>query len=174
MTENLALTLRMHTPATLEAHRSFDLLDNFATRCEPGGMPLVMFAPLSYELVDQGTTIELRGEAHDTVRTIHMDRAEPPPGEAASILGYSVGRWENGDLVVTTTLVDWPYFDTRGTPQSRDVEFVERFSLSDEQSRLHLEMEIRDPVYQTVPGKVGVTWFALGQEMQRFDCQRTP
>ena len=137
-------------------------------------MPLAMFAPLSYELIDHGTTIELRGEAYDTVRTIHMDRLQPPPDEAASILGYSVGRWEDGDLVVTTTLVDWPYFDFSGTPQSRDVEFVERFSLSDEQSRLDYEMEIRDPVYQTAPGRVGVTWFALGQELQRFDCQRSP
>jgi len=164
-------TLRLLTPATLAARESFDLLDNFATRCEPGGMPLVMFAPLAYELINRGETIELRGEVNDTVRTIHMDRTEPPPGEAATILGYSVGRWEDGDLVVTTTLVDWPYFDAGGTPQSKDVRFIERFRLSDDQTRLDFELEVHDPVYLTAPARVSTTWFAYGDELKRFDCQ---
>jgi hypothetical protein len=163
--------LRMLTPATIEARRSFDLLDNFATRCEPGGMPLVMLGPLPYELIDHGATIELRAEAYDTVRTVHMDRAEPPSGQPASILGYSVGRWEDGDLVVATTLVDWPYFDGGGTPQSKDVEFVERFSLSDDQTKLDYELEVRDPVYLTAPGTLRISWLALGGELKRFDCQ---
>lgn len=170
-TQDLIMRLRMITPASVEGRRSFNLLDNFATRCEPGGMPLVMFSPLPFELIDRGTTIELRGEAYDTVRTIHMDRAEPPPGEAASILGYSVGRWEDGALVVTTTLVDWPYFDAGGTPQSKDVEFVERFSLSDDQARLDYELEVHDPVYLPAPGNLSTGWFAYGDELKRFDCQ---
>lgn len=174
VTRDTISTLRLFTPATLEARQSFDLLDNFATRCEPAGMPIVMFAPLPYEFIDHGATIELRAEVNDTVRTIHMDRTEPPPGEASTILGYSVGRWEDGDLVVTTTLVDWPYFDTGGTPQSKDVWFVERFSVSDEQSHLDVEVEVHDPVYLTAPGTLKVTWHALGHELQRFDCQTPP
>ena len=100
-----------------------------------------------------------------------MDRAEPPPGEGASILGYSVGRWEDGDLVVTTTLVDWPYFDSSGTPQGEGVWFVERFSLSDDQTRLDFEIEVHDPEYLPAPGNVSTGWFAYGDELKRFDCQ---
>jgi hypothetical protein len=171
VTQDAVSNLRMIAPAAIAGRQSFDLLDNFATRCEPRGMPMVMFSPLSYELIDRGTTIELRGEVDDMVRTIHMDRTAPPPGEADSILGYSVGRWEDGVLVVTTTLVDWPLFDGAGTPQGDQAEFVERFRLSDDQTRLDLDVEVHDPVYLTAPGHVSTVWFAYGDELKRFDCQ---
>jgi hypothetical protein len=160
------------TAAAIEVRKSYDPLDNFATRCEPGGMPLVMFSPLPYELIDHGDTIELRAEVYDTVRTIHMDRTAPPPDEPASKLGYSVGKWENGELVVTTTRVDWPYFDSIGTPQSEAVEIVERFRLSDDQARLDVEIVVNDPVTLVAPATLTTTWFAFGHEVQRFDCQR--
>jgi hypothetical protein len=115
------------TAAAVAARASFDLFDNFATRCEPEGMPRLMFNPHPFEFVDRGETIALRAELYDQERTIHMDRTQPPPAERSSRLGYSVGRWEGRDLVVTTTLVNWPYFDNIGSPQSDAVEIVERF-----------------------------------------------
>ena len=48
-----------------------------------------------------------------------------------SPLGYSVGRWENDSLIVTTTAIDWIYFDEIGTPQSPALETEEIFTLSD-------------------------------------------
>jgi uncharacterized protein DUF6152 len=159
------------TTAAVEARKQFDLLDNFATRCEPGGMPAVMFAPLPYELADRGATIELKAEVYDTVRTIHMDRAAPPPNEPASMLGYSVGKWDDGDLVVTTTRVNWPYYDTIGTPQSAAVEIVERFKLSADQARVDVDIAVRDAANLTAPATLTTTWLALGHEVQRFDCQ---
>ncbi len=159
------------TAAAVEARKSFSLIDNFATRCEAAGMPSVMFAPLPYELVDDGATIELRAEVYDTRRTIHMDRSEPPPKEPASRLGYSTGRWENGELVVTTTRVNWPYYDTIGTPQSEAAEIVERFKLSADQTRLDFRITVRDPATLTAPATVEGYWLALGNELTRFDCQ---
>jgi hypothetical protein len=173
VTQDANSRLRMLTPAAIAGREAFDLFDNFATRCEPRGMPIVMLAPLSYELIDLGATIELRGEVDDVVRTIHMDRTEAPAGEPASILGYSVGRWEDGILVVATTLVDWPYLDGSGTPQSKEAEFIERFRLSADQTRLDVEVEINDPVYFTAPSKLTISWFAYGDELKRFDCQAT-
>jgi hypothetical protein len=158
-------------PAAVEARKQFNLLDNFATRCEPGGMPAVMFAPLPYELIDHGATIELKAEVYDTVRTIHLNRAAPPPNAAASILGYSVGKWENGELVVTTTRVSWPFYDTIGTPQSEAVEIVERFKLSADQTRLDFRITVSDPATLTAPAVVDGHWLALGHEVQRFDCR---
>jgi hypothetical protein len=158
-------------PAAVEARKQFNLFDNFATRCEPGGMPAVMLAPLPYELIDHGATIELKAEVYDTVRTIHMNRAAPPPNEPASLLGYSVGKWENGELVVTTTRVSWPYYDTIGTPQSEAVEIVERFKLSADQARLDFRVTVSDPANLTAPAIVESFWLALGHEVQRFDCR---
>jgi hypothetical protein len=159
------------TPTAIAARSSFDLLDNFATRCGPQGMPNVMFGPLPFELVDRGNEILLRGEIYDTVRTIHLDRSEPPAGTPATMLGYSVGKWHGGTLVVTTTNVDWPYFDSIGTPQSRGVEIEERYTLSADQTRLDFHVTITDPANLTEPATVDGHWLALGATLQRFDCQ---
>jgi hypothetical protein len=171
-----ALANQPFTAAAIAARASFDLLDNYATRCGPEGMPRVLFGPLPFELVDRGSTILLRAEIYDTERTIHMDRGAAPSDAPASILGYSVGRWEGGDLVVTTTRVDWPYFDGIGTPQSEGVEILERYTLSDDQTRLHFHVMVRDPVTLTAPAVIEGHWLALGETLARFDCQasRTP
>jgi Family of unknown function (DUF6152) len=80
-------------PAAVAARSSFDLNDNFATRCEPEGMPRVMWSPLPWEFIDRGDTIVVRGEIYDTERTIHMTVTAAPPGTPTSLLGYSTGRW---------------------------------------------------------------------------------
>lgn len=159
------------TPAAIAARTSFDLNDNFATRCGPEGMPRVMWSPLPWEFVDRGDAIVLRGEIYDTARTIRMTGAAAPPGTPATILGYSSGRWENGALVVTTTHVSWPYFDNIGTPQSEDVRIVERFSLSADQTQLDFHVTVSDPATLTAPAVIEGHWLALGAELPRFDCQ---
>lgn len=159
------------TEAAVDARKSFDLLDNFATHCGPQGMPAVMLGPLPFEFVDRGNEILLRGEIYDTVRTIHMDRSAPPAGTAASILGYSVGKWDNGALVVKTTLVDWPFFDAIGTPQSKNVAIEERYTLSADQTRIDFHVTITDPANLVGTAVVDSHWLALGATLQRFDCQ---
>jgi hypothetical protein len=159
------------TPAAVEARSKFDLYDNFATRCEPEGMPRIMFNPHPFEFVDRGATITLRTELYDTERTIHMDRATPPPGEPASRLGYSVGKWEQGTLIVATSLVSWPYFDNIGTPQSGDVRLVERYTLSADQSRLDFAVTVTDATTFTAPAVIEGHWLALGETIPRYDCR---
>ena len=159
------------TPAAIAARASFDMNDNFATRCGPEGVPRVMWSPLPWEFVDRGETIVLRGEIYDTERTIHMTSAAAPPATPATILGYSSGRWENGVLVITTTRVSWPYFDNIGTPQSEDVRIVERLSLSADQTRLDFHVTVTDPATLTGSAVVEGYWLALGAELPRFDCQ---
>jgi hypothetical protein len=122
----------LHTPLTAAAEakmKGFDLLNNFTTRCEPGGMPRLMWYPHPYEFEDLGEQIILRTEMYDAVRTIHMDRSTPPNGEPHSRLGYSVGHWDGAELIVNTSLLDWEYYDTRGIPQSDSAEVVERYTL---------------------------------------------
>jgi hypothetical protein len=159
------------TPAAVEARASFDIYDNFATRCEPEGMPRIMFNPHPFEFIDEGATITLKTELYDTARTIHMDRDAPPADAAASRLGYSVGEWEGDTLVVTTSLVNWPYFDNAGTPQSSGVRIVERFTPSGDQSRLDFHVTVIDPTTFTEPAVIQGHWLALGGAIPRYDCQ---
>lgn len=163
-----------YTAAAVEARRTFDL-GAFAARCEPEGMPRIMHTnAFPRELIDRGSTIELRTELFDTVRTIHMDRSEPPAGEAPSRLGYSVGVRDGNRLVIRTTLVDWPYFDGIGTPQSRDVNITERLTLSPDQSRVDYEMMVVDATTFTATAVIEQQWQAFAAEIQRYDCQAKP
>jgi hypothetical protein len=159
------------TEAAIAGRASWNPLDNFATRCEQEGMPRIMVNPHPFEFIDHGTEITLRTELYDIVRTIHMDRAAPPDTEPSSRLGYSAGIWDDGDLVVTTTRVNWPYFDNVGTPQSEDVEIVERFVLSDDQTRLDVEVTITDPTTFTRPAKLTPYWLAVGDTIPAYDCK---
>jgi hypothetical protein len=158
-------------PAAVEARSRFDLYDNFATRCEPEGLPRIMFNPHPFEFVDRGATITLRTELYDAERTIHMDRVAAPAGEPATRLGYSVGKWEEGTLIVTTSLVSWPYFDNIGTPQSGDVRIVERYTLSEDQGRLDFEVTVTDPATFTEPAVIKSRWLALRETIPRYDCR---
>lgn len=166
-----ALSGLPYKAAAVAARQDFDLLA-FARRCEPEGMPRIMHTnAFPRELIDRGSEITLRTELFDTVRTIHMDRSEPPAGEPASRLGYSVGAWEGGVLVVRTTLIDWPFFDSLGTPQSENVEITERFTLSEDQQRLDLEMTIVDSSTFESPAVVRAQWQPFDGAIQRYDCQ---
>lgn len=159
------------TTAAVAARSAWDPEDNFAIRCEPEGMPRIMTNPHPFEFVDQGTTIALRSELYDLTRTIHLTEGAVSEDQPATPLGYSVGRWEGNTLVVSTTHVNWPYFDNMGTPQSEAVEYVERFTPSEDQSRLDYRLTIADPATFTEPAIYERYWLALGEGLQRYDCQ---
>jgi len=67
--------------------------------------------------------------------------------------------------------VNWPYFDNIGTPQSEAVEYVERFTLSEDPTRLDYRLIITDPATFTEPAIYERYWLALGEDLQRYDCQ---
>ena len=86
-------------------------------------------------------------------------------------MGYSIGHWEGNTLVVETTKINWAYFDNIGTPQSDFVEMIERFTLSDNQSRLNYHLTITDPVTFAEPATIMGHWLALGEAIAPFACE---
>ena len=110
-------------------------------------------------------TSEIRGELVNVIwRNPHV--AEQP----ASPLGFSMGRWDGNTLTVTTTRIDWLYFDGQGTPQSPAVEVTERFTLSNDQTELAFHMTVVDPV--TFDGIATREWhyLALGEPFFVVEC----
>ena len=159
------------TDAAVAGRASWDVLDNYLTRCEPGGMPHAMTNPQRYELVEGDGEIYVRAQFFNMVRTIHIENAEDPADQPPSRLGYSVGRWEDDrTLVVETSRINWPYFDTQGTPQSEDVRVLERYTLSEDQSRLDFHMTIIDPATFTEPATFDKYWLAMGGELLHYEC----
>ena len=143
-----------------------------AWRCDPPGMLENMSSPYPMELVDGGDEITLRLEQWDGVRTIHMDRsidsADPPPTR----MGYSVGRWEGRTLIVESKKFESGAYDDRGTPQSAAMRVVERFTLSEDETRLDWSASVIDPETFTEPvarQNLHFSWVP-GEEVKPFDC----
>jgi hypothetical protein len=74
--------------------------------------------------------------------------ADPPPPREPTPLGHSTGRWDGDTLVVTTTDIDWPYFQLyglEGIPQSVEMTLVERFTPSADGNTLTYDLAATDP-----------------------------
>ena len=132
--------------------------------CVPQGMPSLMYNPLPIEFVDNGDTIELRMTAFGIVRTIHVAGDVNDSVVAPSDLGYSVGRRVGDTLEVSTTRLSWPYFDDNATPQTENVEILERFSLVDGKSRLVYSQTVTDPESFVEPITASWEWIDIGEE----------
>ncbi len=159
------------TPAAEAARAAWDpFTDDPSHRCQAPGMPNAVLNPYPMEFVDQGELIVQRIEEWDAVRTIHMSAEPAEPGEA-SPLGYSVGRWEENTLVVETTNVDYPLLDDSGTPMSPAVRIVERYTLSENDTRLDLEMTVTDPPNLAEPAVWVAVWaWEPGVRVRPFEC----
>jgi hypothetical protein len=165
--------LIMLTELALAARKSFDQSKSFVVTCTPQGMPTVMNWVYPFELSQSDpSTIILRSEYFDLVRTIHMAPATVPADLAPSRLGYSIGRWEDDgrSLVVETTGINWPYYDTIGTPLTPDVEITERFTLGDDQSALVYRQTVTDPATFMEPAIHESQHLALGETIEPFVC----
>jgi hypothetical protein len=163
----------MLTQSALAARESFDQSQSFVATCEPQGMPTVMNWVYPFELSQPDpSTIILRSEYFDLERTIHAGPAAVPAGMAPSRLGLSIGRFEDDGraLVVETTALNWPYYDTIGTPLTSDVKITERFTLSDDQSALTYRQTVTDPATFTEPAVHESQHLALGESIERFVC----
>ena len=146
-----------------------ELEDHPQWSCQPEGMPLVMDSAYPIQFTDQGDTIALRLERTDGLRTIHMNAAET--SGAATLMGHSVGRWEGNTLVVTTNNISYGYFDDDGTPQTQDMEFIERFTVSEDGSSLAWEASATDAATFTAPVTIRAAWdWVPGETIRVWNC----
>ena len=159
------------TEAAKQAAAKFDPVNQSTTSgCTPKGMPILMGQPFPIEFLDRGDTILLHLEEYDAVRTIHMSSAAPPGG--SSLLGYSVGRWEAGTLVVETDRLDSPYFNSQGVPLGKSANTLERFTVSGDGRRLSYELTVTDPDTFVVPARAARAWLARdGERVMPYDCK---
>ena len=161
------------TPGARAALAKFDRVrDNPIANCTPKGMPTIMEAPYPFEFQRAaGGDVLLKIEEYDLERHIDMRSSAAPAGAAASPLGYSVGRWDGKSLVVTTTKVSWPWFSQLGIPQGPGVVIAERFTPSEDGSRLDYEMTVTDPVTFTRPVVLSTHWFYLPNvHLMPYNC----
>lgn len=160
------------TDAAIAARNEWDpSRDDGRLLCIPPGMVDAIVSPFPIELVKDGQDIVIRMEQWDGVRRVHMSNSIPSEDVLPSPMGHSVGHWEGDTLVVSTNRIDWPFFDDLGTPQSEDVEIIERFSMTEDEQQLLWEATITDPAYLAEPAIVRQQYdWVPGVEIEIYNC----
>lgn len=138
-----------------------ELFDIPIGTCGRPPMPWMMATPIGREFIDNGSTLTLRiGYLAGASRMIHLGEEPTNVIATRSAMGRSLGRWEGNTLVVETDLITPP---SPGV-QSSDMNLTERFTLSDDQSRLDYELVMNDLVAFEGSATFRLQYLALGEE----------
>jgi hypothetical protein len=148
------------------------ITDSVTTGCEPVGVPMLMEQPYPIEFVQKQDRIVLRIELYDLERVIHLKPRTARQSLPKGILGRSTGTWEGASLVVTTDGITWPYLNYFGAPMSEEVLLVERFTPTNDGTRLHYSAIVTDPLYLKEPIKEERSWVARPNEtVKPYNCK---
>ena len=73
--------------------------------------------------------------------------------------GHSIGRWEEGVLVVDTrNFIDHPVGNRYGVPSGAQKHLVERFELAADRTTLTYRYRLEDPEYLAAPFEGSAVW----------------
>jgi hypothetical protein len=131
-------------------------LDDPVIRCVPPGFPRAGPTIYPFEIVQTERMLMFVYETSSMVRRIYMDGRSMPEDLPPSLMGFSVGRWENGELVIHTTGYAPGLLAGDGVRQYGDMSIDERYRLVDE--GLEAEMVITAPGTFQEPWLRQFTW----------------
>ena len=162
-----------YTAVAQAARAKWDpLTDMLALKCIPPGMPNANLNPYPIQFIDDGNRIRLNIEEWEATRSIDMVAKEIPANAPASLLGYSIGRWEGDTLVIETARIDFDYLDDEGTPMSDQARVVERYTVSPDGSRLDYTVSVTDPPNLVEPAIWDAHWtWVPGTVIRPFKCE---
>jgi hypothetical protein len=131
--------------------------DNPDAHCLPMGHMQFHLHPQPRKIIQTPDEIVILYEGNGGVRQIFTDgRTSPDNNPQPWWYGYSVGRWEGDDLVVTTTnLRDGGWLDVNGTPLTDQATLTERFRRPSF-GYMEIDVTIDDPKAYTEPFTVRV------------------
>ncbi len=164
------------TPRALSEHgealmAGFDPVDDPAVRCEhPGAVRVILSPyPISFSAHDDYVTITY--EEWTTTRTVPLTEQDTDPDAPHAAMGRSVGRYEDGKLIIETEQMstglarDAGFFWT-----SEEATLVEEYAVVDDNTYLTLRMSLTDPVMLAEPWVIEKRWVRYDGELLDFDC----
>lgn len=138
-----------------------------AAKCYVPGIPRQTYMPAPFQILQTDSEIFIAYEWGSNSRSIFMDR----PGTSAPLpswMGYSLGRWEGGTLIVdvTSQMTD-TWFDAAGNYHSGSLHVEERYRMIDEN---HIEYQalITDPEVFTEPWTIRMPLYRRIEEDARL------
>lgn len=149
--------MRKYNKDVLDGHRAFSA----QSRCWPGGVPgqlLFPAEPIFFIQTPKEVWIMWQRDQH--VRRIYLNQPHsqnPKP----SWNGESVGRYENGELVVDTigfSEHEFGFIDNWRTPHTKDLHVVERWKVVDGGNAIEATVTVEDPGVFKAPWTGRVRW----------------
>jgi hypothetical protein len=174
-TENPNLTpwaaaqAKIHNDRVRNGSRAFQA----QSRCWPGGTPgQLLFVAEPVYFIQQPDEVWMIWQRNEQVRRIYLNRehsVEPKP----SWFGESVGRYDNGQLVIDTIgFVEHPlsFVDNYRTPHTKDLHVAERYRIVDGGNTLEAAVSVEDPGAFKAPWSGLARWQKVNRPWQESIC----
>ena len=153
--------------------KSFDDAYNPTYDCSATPIPGLINDNYDFQIRQQADRVIIRYEKMDVVRTVWLEgRGHPaPPKNDYTNQGHSVGRYEGGRLVITTTQFA---FDPRGFHANRWVPGSTMKKMTEQYWRegdtLKLDSVTEDPLSLKQPYRYGWEWTIRKEPLTSYDC----
>jgi len=149
--------MRKYNKDVLDGHRAF----SSQSRCWPGGVPgqlLFPAEPIFFVQTPKEVWIMWQRDQH--VRRIYLNQ-QHSRNIKPSWNGESVGRYENGELVIDTIGFiehEFGFVDNWRTPHTKDMHVVERWRVVDNGNAIEATVTVDDPGAFKQPWTGRVRW----------------
>lgn len=145
--------------------------DDPTGHCMVGGVPRNDAVPYPFKIYQTPGVTLILYEAVHSYRQIFTDGRELPKDPNPAWLGYSVGKWEGSDFVVTSSgFNDEVWLDNNGHPATSQLRVTERFRRKDF-GHMNIEIAIDDPKTYTKPWSVTLPLtFVPDSELLEYMC----
>ena len=123
------------------------------------------------ELIVSDNQVTILYEYNHAVRRVYLDQTEFPIDYPPSLVGYSIGHWDDDTLVVETRKLLSGWINMEGVAPYTDAAVtMERFTLDADTQRLTVLRTLEDAEYYSGP----VTWATVYQPsnfpVYPYDC----
>lgn len=140
--------------------------------CQPTSSPALQYDPYHMEIVQWPDRVLLRYEKDDQLRTVWLN-GRKATNDDWGVQGFSVGRYENGALLVETDHFPFDvagFDDYNGIPSSQLKRVLERYWR--EGTELKATVTVEDPLFLRKPASYTTRWLPArpGYKMSQWDC----
>jgi hypothetical protein len=159
--------------ALYKKRRAEESKDDPTGRCIPGGVPRSTAVPYPFkvlEVKDQHVVVILYEAVH-AFRQVFTDGRDLPRDMNPNWLGYSIGRWEGDEFVVTTAgFKEENWLDNFGHPATEQLRVTERWHRKDF-GHMDVKITIDDPKAYTKPWTVTLPLvYSVDNEILEYIC----
>ena len=108
---------------------------------------------------DSAVVMRFEAQGQNVERVVHLDQSAHPADVAPSLMGHSIGRWDNGSLVIdTVAFAPHSIGITFAVPSGPAKHLVERLTLAADRRHLRYELTLEDPLGLTAPASINMQW----------------